>query len=358
MRTLGNLPTHLHLLATDSFPVVGSARIAAFLHLPRVLSEFGIDVREVAKEAGVRPDIFNDPDNLIPYPDVGRLLSVSARHTHCDHIGLLVGQHSRLAVMGLAGEIALCMDSAGEGLQRFADCFTLQNTAATVSVLTMGGFTRFVYAITEPGMGDTSQIQLGAMAIGFNILQDLCGPGWLPTVVTVASSAPSNLRPCHKFFRAPLRFDSGETSLIFESRWLDRPLPSVDPQQRRRIEAAVKLRQAAMLGDFPTTVRRVLRKQLIANECSMESVAAELGMHRRTLDRRLKRHGMLYGTVVESVKCVVACQLLRDTDLQMQQVAESLRYSNAANFSTAFRRWTGVTPSAYRRQELVSRRAV
>jgi AraC-like DNA-binding protein len=54
--------------------------------------------------------------------------------------------------------------------------------------------------------------------------------------------------------------------------------------------------------------------------------------------------------MVESVKHEVACQLLRDTELPMQQVAESLRYSSAANFSTAFRRWTGATPSAYRRQ--------
>jgi AraC-like DNA-binding protein len=34
----------------------------------------------------------------------------------------------------------------------------------------------------------------------------------------------------------------------------------------------------------------------------------------------------------------------------VQQVAESLHFSSAANFATAFRRWTGVTPGEYRRQ--------
>jgi AraC-like DNA-binding protein len=33
----------------------------------------------------------------------------------------------------------------------------------------------------------------------------------------------------------------------------------------------------------------------------------------------------------------------------VQQVAESLRFASAANFSTAFRRWRGVTPGEYRR---------
>jgi AraC-like DNA-binding protein len=35
--------------------------------------------------------------------------------------------------------------------------------------------------------------------------------------------------------------------------------------------------------------------------------------------------------------------------MPVQDVAEALRFSNAANFATAFRRWTGVTPSEFRR---------
>jgi AraC-like DNA-binding protein len=350
IRIVGKTPTHFYARDTGSADSAGSARIAAYLALPTVLGEFGIELRDVLDAVGMRADVFDDPDNLVPYPVLGRLLAVSAQHTNCDHIGLLIAQRSRLAAMGLAGQIALCADTAGEGLRRFADFFTLHNTAATVSVISAGGFTRLVYAIAEPGMGDTGQLQLGAMALGFNILQDLCGARWLPTVVTVASNTPSNLRPCHQFFRAPLRFESDESSLIFESHWCDRPLPPVDPLKRRQIEAEVLARRAAILTDFPTAFRNILRKQLVAGEFSMDSVAALLGMHRRTLDRKLKRHGMLYGELVESVKRDVACQLLRDTGLQMQQVAESLRYSSAANFSTAFRRWTGVTPSTYRRQ--------
>jgi AraC-like DNA-binding protein len=169
-------------------------------------------------------------------------------------------------------------------------------------------------------------------------------------VVTVACSAPSNARPCQQFFRAPLRFDSDETALVFESHWLDRPLPAIDPLKRSQIEAQARARRATILADFPKAVRHILRRQLVSGELSMDSVAARLGMHRRTLDRRLKQHGVLYGDLLESIKREVACQLLRDTRLQMQQIAESLRYASAANFSTAFRRWTGVTPSVYRRQ--------
>lgn len=318
--------------------------------MPSLLLELGANLQDVLEAADVRADIFDDPENLISYQQAGRLLAVSARLTHCDHLGLLIGQRSRLCNMGLAGQLALCMDTAGAGLQSFADYFTLQNTAATVSLVSQGGFSRFVYAVVEPDLRDTEQLQLGAMALAFNILQDLCGTDFLPTVVTFATATPTNLRRFHRFFSAPLRFDSEETALVFETRWLDRPLPPVEASWRRRIEADARARQAAAMADFPMSIRRTLRRQLAKGDFSMQSIASLLGMHRRTLDRRLKEHGTQYGDLLDSVQCDAACQLLRDTELQVRQVAESLHYSNTANFSTAFRRWTGLTPSAYRKQ--------
>jgi AraC-like DNA-binding protein len=146
-----------------------------------------------------------------------------------------------------------------------------------------------------------------------------------------------------------LRFDCDESAVVFESHWLDRPLPLVDPLTRQRIEAEVRLGQSEVLASFPSAVRRVLRRQLLLGACSIDVVATQFGMHRRTLDRRLQQHGVLYRELLDEVRHEVACQLLRDTGLQVQQIAESLRYSSAANFATAFRRWSGVTPTDFRR---------
>ena len=349
VRILGNAPTHLPVSLTGAAQETGSARIAAYLALPEVLSGLGVDVADVLDAAGLPASVFDDRENLVAYPDLGRLLAVSARLSNCDYIALLVARHVRLADMGLAGAAALCGASVGEGLQRFAGHFALQNTAATIGLSTSSGFTRLTYTIAAPGMTDTGQLPLGAMTIAFNIMQDLCGCGWRPAVVMFASRAPANLRPCQRFFRAPLRFDSDESAIVFGSHWLDRPLPSVDPLVRKRTEARVRERQAALFADFPATVRHLLRKQLVLEECSMDSVAAIFGVHRRTLDRKLRRHGVLFSELLEAVQSDVACQLLRDTGMPVQQIAESLRYSSAANFSTAFRRWKGVTPSEYRR---------
>jgi AraC-like DNA-binding protein len=316
-----SLPTHKSVLEIESVPRSGSARISVVWHLPGVLQEFGVDIRDVLAAAGVRADIFGDRDNLIAYPDYGRLLRTCEERTGCDHVMLLVTQRAGLTDMGLAGQVALCGQNAGDGLRALADHFNLQSSASTISVIEGGDFARLVYAISEPGMSDTRQLQLGAMVIGLNILRDLCGQEFLPTVVTFASRAPDNLRPCQKFFQSPLRFDSDESALVFERHWLDRPLAPVGASTRRRIRSEVRVRRASILADFPATVRRILRKQLLLGDYSMEQVAGLVGMHRRTLDRRLQRQGVHFGQLLDSVKGDVAKQLLRDTGLQVQHIA-------------------------------------
>jgi AraC-like DNA-binding protein len=328
---------------------IGSARVSAIWHLPEVLRQLDVDPAEVLAAAGLRPDLFEERENRIDSPDFGRLLLTCEQLSRCDHLAFLVGQRARLADFGLAAQIALCSETAGEALQKFALNFSLHNNAAILSVASSGGYARFVYAIIEQGMRDTRPFQLGAVTMALNFLRELCGPGFQPAAATFASRAPTDLRPIHGFFRTPVRFDSDESAVIFERRWLDQPLPPVDPLVRRQVHAAVKAQMDLLMVDLPATLRRLLRKHLLLGQCSMASVAGQLGMHRRTLDRQLRRDGVLYSDLLESVQTDVAQQLLRDTGMQVQQIAESLQFSSAANFATAFRRWTGVTPSEFRR---------
>ena len=337
-------------LAEDALPPENTTQVGVAWHLPEVLRGFGVHLNDALDGAGVRRDAFSNPQDTIEYPSLQRLLATCERLTRCDHIAMLVAQRTRLADFGVAGRAARCAATAGEGLQQFVANFNLHVGATTVTLVDAGGFARLVYAITVRGIADARQLQLGAATAMFNVLQDLCGRHWLPSVVTFATRSPSNLRPFHQFFRAPLRFDSEESAVIFERRWLDRPLPPVDPVFRAQVDAELRERQATLLENLPALVRRMIRKQLIIGQGGMDDVAAALGMHRRTLDRHLQKHGVHYGEIEESVGEEVARQLLRDTDLQVQQVAESLHFSSAANFATAFRRWTGMTPSEYRRQ--------
>lgn len=85
---------------------------------------------------------------------------------------------------------------------------------------------------------------------------------------------------------------------------------------------------------------------------SLEEMAKRLGMAPRTLRRHLQNEGTRYSTLVEAARRREALRLLDNPRLPAHEVAELLGYVDAANFTRAFRRWTGQTPSQYRSERL------
>ncbi|HUU98833.1 MAG TPA: helix-turn-helix domain-containing protein, partial [Phycisphaerae bacterium] len=74
-------------------------------------------------------------------------------------------------------------------------------------------------------------------------------------------------------------------------------------------------------------------------------------LSRRTLERRFeKAMGRTLAREIGRVRIEHAKRLLSDTEMSMPQVAERIGLANAERLSVTFRRATGMTPSAYRRQ--------
>src|SRR5258707_9818752 len=83
-----------------------------------------------------------------------------------------------------------------------------------------------------------------------------------------------------------------------------------------------------------------------------EEVAELLGLSLRTLHRRLARDGLSYQSVLDSMRRRVATEFLENTHLSMDQVAERVGFADATSFRKAFRKWTGHSPTHYRRGRL------
>jgi AraC-like DNA-binding protein len=62
----------------------------------------------------------------------------------------------------------------------------------------------------------------------------------------------------------------------------------------------------------------------------------------------LRPSGKSFKGVAEDLRYMVACQLLDDTNLPMGEIAAALDFAEAASFTRAFRRWSGMAPGAWR----------
>ena len=81
---------------------------------------------------------------------------------------------------------------------------------------------------------------------------------------------------------------------------------------------------------------------------TLEELAGEFAMSRRTLIRKLKAENTSYQELLDEVRQELAAWYLLNTDTPVERVAEKLGYRDTSNFSRTFRRWFGETPRQMR----------
>jgi AraC-like DNA-binding protein len=82
---------------------------------------------------------------------------------------------------------------------------------------------------------------------------------------------------------------------------------------------------------------------------SESSIAQELNITERTLQRKLKDANFCFRDLLSDTRKELACQHLLNAELSINEIAFILGYAEETNFTRAFKRWTGETPSAYRK---------
>jgi AraC-like DNA-binding protein len=325
-----------------------TVRIGLVVALPSVLAGLGANPAEVLGELGIDLKLFDDPDNRISYLARGRLLAHCAARTGCPHFGLLVGHCADLNSFGLVGLLARSAPDAETALRSLVSHFHLQARGATVVLEVEGDLAALSYQSYQPQAVATDQVGDGAMAIAFNILRQLCGRDWVPIEIRLAHRQPVDVRPFHRLFQAPLRFDAEQYAVVFSATWLARRLPEMEPAVRRLLQEQIARLENQHEDDFPEQVRSVLRHALVTGSSAAHQIAALFSVDRRTLNRRLNARGTGFREVVEEIRFEITRQLLEDSAMEIVQISALLNYANSSAFIRAFRRWSGTTPAQWR----------
>ncbi|GAA5316765.1 MAG: AraC family transcriptional regulator [Candidatus Pelagadaptatus aseana] len=132
---------------------------------------------------------------------------------------------------------------------------------------------------------------------------------------------------------------------------LRQPLPFSDPEMKACTEQLckrlmLKLEQTTSFGD---KVKAILSDQP-GDYPDIGNLAARLDMSARSLRRHLADEGTSYQELVSEHRQNLAISLLRYEHLPIQSVAYACGFSEVQNFSAAFKRWSGLSPTQFRNQ--------
>lgn len=326
----------------------GMLRAAPLQHIPSLLTTLGVKPEKVLRAAGLPSGALSRPENIVPVSKAISLITACAAFTGRPHFGLLAGRGVVLAQYGLVGMRMMHAPTVGAALRGLVLSLHLNGRAMVPAISIRDRVAALSFSLYDDAIEGSFHATDFTLASACAAMRALCGPRWAPAEVLVAHRAPVDVRPYRRFFKAPLRFGTNRSALLFSAAWLDRSVIGASPALRKSVELAVEdmLRQQDL--ELTVRVRRVLYSQFTQDDVSIEGVAGMLRLHKRTLNRRLAQQGTSFAKILGEVRFQIARQLLVETDLPFTEVAATLSYTDVSAFSRAFRSWAGMAPSVWR----------
>lgn len=338
----GNAP-EFGKLARREHPAIG------VILLSRVLRDLGHDPDPLLEAEGLPPLETLRPTTLVDAArDLGFVLRAREAAGRSD-LGLLAGQRHHVSIFGMWG-LAMVSSSTLLGAIRVGLRYIDLTHTFLGWRLVLGDDAPRIRMDEPFGLGDARVFLIERdLAAAVTLLQDLLGHRRALAEVSLPYGRPVHADLYDEAFGCPVRFGQPVIEAIIRPESLEAP-----PLQANPAAAALAEQQCAELaarmsgrGGVTAAVRRELLS--VPGEFPpLTVVARRLNQSERSLRRRLGAEGTRYRQVVDEVRETLARAYLRDTRLQVEEIAERLGYSDAANFTHAFRRWTGTAPGRFR----------
>jgi AraC-like DNA-binding protein len=310
----------------------------------------GVAREKLVQGLGLSRNLLNSADARVSRHDAGAILLRAIKLTGNPGIGFEIGLSSSITTHGLVGYGLMASPTLRAGIEfgyRFLPTrlsylrldFYEDGDQAVVSVLDAA----------DLGLARNHSFEFFLVGVYRLLLQASFGL-MRESDVELWCDAPQPKYYAHYRERLPrMRFGKASHQVRFPAEILDRTLPMANAIAVSQVTAQLE-RELALLGETEDFLARIRAALTYRNGRypGLEEVAQKLNLSPRTIRRKMADHGVSFRKILDDVLRREAITLLSDSTLSIEQVADRLGYSDPANFTRAFHRWTLSTPSAYR----------
>ena len=264
-----------------------------------------------------------------------------------------VGQEMKMDDYGVLGLSWKTCSRAGEIFERSERYFKLLSNTYVFKVEEEHDISK-IYLMREPyrkGVELSNEATFSATVV---VLQAMTGMDIRPTLVSFMHSAPSSLQSHNEAFRCPLLFDQHQYFIAFTSSDLSIRSIKADESINHFLLERVQDDTEGIevkVGKLASDVKDLIRDALPGGIPSLNQISEHLGMSNRTLTRRLADIGIKFRELVRETQNEIAQELLKHSSNTIGEIAFQTGFSEQSAFNRAFKRWTGLSPIEYRRNQ-------
>lgn len=316
-----------------------------------VISRWGYNDESLFKPFGLTSEQLADPEFRIPTAIANDMVKHALKLTGEPTLGYHLGTQMRISIHGFIGYAIMTANNITEALV-LANRFIQLRLPFLQLFFSTFGVKATVQLQTDIQMEPLrTEISIALMIGLISMAKAITGISDATGEIDFDFKKPEGFErfmvkfPTHQF-----RFEQPHLLLSFDKNYLMNKLVHADP-----IASQIAINQCetelSALGERHRIAMRV--RDILTNSeqhyLSIEAVADRLHMSDRTLKRQLAAEGTSFSTLVDEVRYRHATSLLSRTDFTLEQIADELGYSDVANFSRAFKRWSGRSPSNWRK---------
>lgn len=314
--------------------------------------QLGVSLDDVAEAAGMPPHLVVAAPDRVPEDAVSRILGLLQRRFPDDPVALEMVAAAPLHFLGPLEPIARLVPDLRSGIETFVQFRSVLSTSVELEFIEEPPGPMLNFAHPNDREFGPEGAEMG-LAMGVRAIVEVFGlPGALRAVwLNHESTVP--VERYEAAFSVPVRFGAPVNALLLHAHRLDDPVDPDAGARLRVLRAQLELvRHQLEQQEDPAELRRIrdaAAQNASRGEYGAAALAGRLGLGQRTLQRQVGHLGTSVRDIIDEVRAATARQLLADPDLSLFEIARSLGYTTESAFRRAFRRWTGQSPSQYRR---------
>jgi AraC-like DNA-binding protein len=315
--------------------------------IARALEHKGVDSRRVFRAAGISELVSNDPLDRLPEATTAALYKISVDVTQDPYFGLTVAKFIHASNIHAVGYALLASKTLLDFCLRLERYFALVSQSAMLRTERSSTEVALRFRHVTLICGENED---ACLAFVLRFMRLLYRSEFRPLRVEFHHACPAEgAGPYEECFGVRPDFDQAETALVFPAPAMDDPLPGACPELAQLNDKIAGDYLARLdKSDVTARVRAKIVELLSSDDCSRRRVAREVCMSEATLHQKLAQRNTSFHDLLNDTRREMALGYLSQRALSVTEIAFLLGFTDTSNFTRAFKRWTGTSPTLYR----------